>query len=84
MRRLLTEASQAARARKLALTAPKASATILGLLPLGGIALGAVLGANFASYFFRGLGTISALAGLVALCGGMLWMFRLVAQAEKA
>lgn len=81
----LTEASRAARARTLALTAPKASATILGLLPLGGIALGAALGANpLRAIFAGGLGTISALVGLIFLCGGMLWMFHLVAQAEKA
>lgn len=81
----LTEASRAARARKLALTAPKASATILGLLPLGGIALGAALGANpLRAIFAGGLGTISALLGFIFLCGGMLWMFHLVSQAEKA
>lgn len=81
----LTEASNAARARKLALTAPKASATILGLLPLGGIALGSVLGANpLQAIFSGGLGTISALAGLIALLAGMFWMFRLVARAEQA
>lgn len=80
----LTEAANAARARKLALTAPKASATILGLLPLGGITLGSLLGANpLNAIFAGGLGTISALAGLIALLTGMFWMFRLVAQAEK-
>lgn len=80
----LTEAANAARARKLALTAPKASATILGLLPLGGIALGSPLGANpLSAIFAGGLGTISALAGLIALLTGIFWMFRLVAQAEK-
>lgn len=81
----LTEAANAARARKLALTAPKASTTILGLLPLGGIALGALLGANpLRTIWAGGLGTISALAGLIALLAGMFWMFRLVSQAEKA
>lgn len=81
----LTEAANAARSRKLALTAPKASATILGLLPLGGIALGSLLGANpLNAILAGGLGTISALAGLIALLTGMFWMFRLVAQAEKA
>ncbi|WP_122819534.1 type II secretion system F family protein [Varibaculum vaginae] len=81
----LTEASRAAQARKLALTAPKASATILGFLPVGGIALGTLLGANpLRSIFAGGLASISALAGLICLCAGMLWMFRLVAQAEKA
>lgn len=81
----LTEAANAARARKLALTAPKASATILGLLPLGGIALGSLLGANpLNAIFAGGLGTISALVGLIALLTGMFWMFHLVAQAEKA
>lgn len=81
----LTEAANAARARKLALTAPKSSATILGILPLGGIALGSLLGANpLNAIFAGGLGTISAFAGLIALLTGMFWMFRLVAQAEKA
>lgn len=81
----LTEAANAARARKLALTAPKASATILGLLPLGGIALGTLLGANPLRVIWEGgLGTISALAGLISLLTGMFWMFRLVSQAEKA
>ena len=81
----LTEAANAARARKLALTAPKASATILGLLPLGGIALGSLLGANpLSAILAGGLGTISALTGVIALLTGMFWMFRLVAQAEKA
>lgn len=81
----LTEAANAARARKLALTAPKASATILGLLPLGGIVLGSLLGINpLNAILAGGLGTISALAGVIALLIGMFWMFRLVAQAEKA
>lgn len=81
----LTEAANAARARKLALTAPKASATILGLLPLGGIALGTLLGANPLRVIWEGgLATISALAGLISLLTGMFWMFRLVSQAEKA
>ena len=46
--------------------------------------LGAALGANpLRAIFAGGLGTISALAGLIFLCGGMLWMFHLVTQAEK-
>lgn len=81
----LTEASRAARARKVALTAPKTSALILGFLPLGGIALGILLGANpLAAIFSGGLATISALGGVIALLAGMFWMFRLVSQAEKA
>lgn len=78
----IRDSSDSARARRLALSAPKTSTRILAILPIVGLALGTCLGINPLHTVTDGqLGTISALSGFLFMAVGILWMNRLVNQA---
>ena len=56
-----------------ALTGPKTTATVLSLLPLGGIAMGSAMGANPIGLLLGpGLGSVLLLVGTALVCGGVL------------
>lgn len=56
-----------------ALTGPKTTATVLSLLPLGGIAMGSVMGANPVGLLLGpGIGSALLLVGTAFVCGGVL------------
>ncbi|OFT81576.1 hypothetical protein HMPREF3101_09830 [Corynebacterium sp. HMSC29G08] len=56
-----------------ALTGPKTTATMLSLLPLGGIAMGSAMGANPIGLLLGpGLGSVLLLVGTALVCGGVL------------
>ncbi len=72
-------------ARAAALAGPRATARVLGWLPLGGLALAASMGAQpWQALADRGVGTLSGTAGLVLLALGRLWSDRLVDRAGRA
>ncbi len=79
------EAAEAAAARQVALAGPKASARMLSWLPLLGLGLGMVMGADpigFLTGSVIGVGCL--LAGLTFEVVGILWVRRLAARAEEA
>lgn len=56
-----------------ALTGPKTTATVLSLLPLGGIAMGSAMGANPVGLLLGpGIGSALLLVGTAFVCGGVL------------
>ena len=62
-----------------ALAAPRATATLLGVLPLGGVALGELVGVDpVAVLIGTPLGRVALVLGLAATWGGRVWMRRLV------
>lgn len=79
------EAAEASAARRVALAGPKASARMLSWLPLLGLGLGMVMGADplgFLTGSMIGMGCL--LVGLMFEVVGILWVRRLAARAEEA
>lgn len=71
--------------RRAALAGPRSTAQVLAWLPLLGVALGALLGANPVGVVLSGgLGTASAAAGLVLLLLGRWWTSALLTRAGRA
>src|SRR5699024_4261751 len=80
-----SEAEEAARQRKTALAAPKATARLLTWLPLAGLGLGMVLGVDPIAVFTDGAaGTACFVLALVLTWVGRRWSTALVRQAERA
>ncbi|GII98454.1 tight adherence protein B [Sediminihabitans luteus] len=69
--------------REAALAGPRATVTVLTWLPLVGILLGAVLGADPTTLLDGGIGTGCLLGGIVLLCAGRAWTARLVDRARR-
>lgn len=68
-----------------ALAAPRATATLLGALPLGGVVLGELVGVHPLSVLLgTSAGRVAGAMGLLATIGGRLWMRRLVASVLQA
>jgi tight adherence protein B len=79
----LRDEARAAAAIESSLAAPRATAALLGVLPLGGVILGELVGVHpLAVLFGTAMGRIALCAGLIASFGGRLWMARLVRAAE--
>ncbi len=79
------EAAEAAAARRVALAGPKTSARMLSWLPLLGLGLGMVMGADPISFLTGSMiGTGCLAVGLVFEVAGILWVRRLAANAEEA
>lgn len=73
-----------ARASRAALQGPQATAVILAILPLAGIAMGAAMGANPWHFFTStSLGGIFLLVGTALACGGFIWVDRIIAGAIR-
>ncbi|WP_444664710.1 type II secretion system F family protein [Cellulomonas sp. CW35] len=67
-----------------ALAGPRATARVLGWLPVLGVGLGALLGADpLAVLLGGGLGSVAGVAGVVLLLVGRGWTRRLVARAAR-
>jgi tight adherence protein B len=80
----LRDQSRTAAAVAPALAAPRASATLLGVLPLGGVVLAELVGVHPVSVLVGSpAGRVAAVAGLGATLGGRLWMRRLVTAASR-
>ncbi len=81
----VAEAEEAAANRRTALAAPRATARLLGWLPLAGVLLGLVLGVDPAGVLLDGSwGTASIVLGLALMAAGHRWTGALVAAAERA
>jgi tight adherence protein B len=76
-------AQEAARQdREVALAAPRATATVMGLLPVAGLALGLLLGVNPAAVLLlTPVGRVCFVVGLGLWTAGRWWMHRLVEAA---
>jgi tight adherence protein B len=71
--------------RRAALAGPRSTAQVLAWLPLLGVALGALLGADPVGVVLSGgLGTTSAVLGVVLLLLGRWWTSTLIARAGRA
>ena len=71
--------------RRAALAGPRATAQVLAWLPLLGVALGALLGADpVAVVLSGGLGTASAMLGVTLLLLGRWWTATLLTRAGRA
>lgn len=71
--------------RRAALAGPRSTAQVLGWLPLLGLALGALLGADPVGVVLGGgLGTTSAVLGAVLLLVGRWWTAALLVRAGRA
>ena len=71
--------------RRAALAGPRSTAQVLAWLPLLGVALGALLGADpVAVVLSGGLGTASAVLGAAMLLLGRGWTAALLARAGRA
>lgn len=71
--------------RRAALAGPRSTAQVLAWLPLLGVALGALLGADPVGVVFSGgPGTVSALLGAALLLLGRWWTEALLARAGRA
>lgn len=69
-------------ARDAALAGPRATARLLGWLPVGGLVVGALLGVDLPGVVVGGgLGATSLVVGLVLMVVGRAWTRRLVARA---
>ena len=80
----LRDAARSAAAVQTALAAPRATATLLGVLPLAGIALGELVGVDPVSVLVGApLGRVALVLGLAATWSGRVWMRRLVRQVER-
>ncbi len=81
----LRDAARSAAAVQTALAAPRATATLLGVLPLAGIALGELVGVDPVAVLVGApLGRVALALGLAATWIGRVWMRRLVRQVEDA
>ncbi len=80
----LRDDARTAAAIEASLAAPRATAALLGALPLGGVALGELVGVHpLAILMGTAAGRICGVAGLAATVGGRVWMRRLVAVVER-
>ena len=80
----LRDAARSAAAVEVALAAPRATATLLGALPLAGIALGELVGVDPVAVLVGApLGRVALVLGLAATWIGRIWMRRLVRQVER-
>lgn len=78
------EASEARSARDVAIAGPQSSAHMLAVLPIVGIALGYVMGADPFNFLLHSVfGHIALAAGIALEIGGILMVNRLVAQAKQ-
>jgi tight adherence protein B len=77
-------AQEAARQdREVALAAPRATATVMGLLPVAGVALGLLLGVNPpAVLLLTPVGRVCLAVGLGLWAAGRWWTHRLVEAAS--
>jgi tight adherence protein B len=81
----LTEAGQARSARAVALAGPRASARLIGVLPLLGLVMGAAVGADpLAVLLGGGAGTACLVAGVALLVAGNRWVAALERAARAA
>ncbi|MGO1511018.1 Probable conserved transmembrane protein [Actinomycetales bacterium JB111] len=79
----IAEAGRAAGARAVALAGPRATGRLLGWLPVLGLLLGAVVGADpVGTLLDGGIGTVCLLVGLVMLAVGWVWVLRAERRAE--
>ncbi|MDD9207458.1 type II secretion protein F [Georgenia sp. 10Sc9-8] len=79
----IAESDHAHRARAVALAGPRSTARLLGALPVLGLLLGGVVGADpVAVLLDGGVGTACLLAGLTLLALGHWWTARLTRAAE--
>jgi len=80
----ITEVSEAAAARRVALAGPRASARTLALLPLLGLLLGYVLGSNPLAFLLStNVGRVCLLIGFAFELAGIVWVRHLVKRAEE-
>jgi tight adherence protein B len=76
---------QLQRAVAVAVAGPRATAGLLALLPILGVALGAAIGARPISVLFGSApGHVLLLVGVVLDAGGVLWTRRLIRRAQPA
>ena len=76
----LRDAARTDAAVQTALAAPRATARLLGVLPLGGLVLGELVGVHpLAVLLGTGPGRVVGCAGLACTAVGRIWMRRLVA-----
>lgn len=81
----IAEAAEAANLRRTALAGPRATAKLLGWLPVGGVALGTALGADPIGVLLGGgLGGLCLVGGLALFAVGNRWIAALVTDAERA
>ena len=79
----ITEASEAAGARRAALAGPLVSARMLAFLPVLGLALGMLLGADPLRFLLgSGIGMICLASGIVFDLVGVIWIARLSSRAR--
>lgn len=62
----------------------RASATILGCLPLLGVLLGQLIGARPVSFLLGGPGGVLSVVGVSLICAGLLWSDRITGRAGTA
>lgn len=80
----LTRAEENEAARRIALAGPAASARLLAVLPLVGVALGALIGADPVGQLLGGgAGTVIGMVGLILMLAGMRWSRALVTAARE-
>lgn len=78
-------AEQGRTEREAALAGPRSTARVLGWLPVLGIALGVVLGADPISFLLGSpLGLVTAAAGFALMAVGRRWIRHLIARARRA
>jgi tight adherence protein B len=81
----LREEEQAAAERETALAGPRATATVLAALPLAGLGLGYLLGANpLGALLGTGPGRVCLVAGTGLWLTGRSWTRALIRRAERA
>lgn len=79
----LTEAGQAQAARQIALAGPKSTASLLAWLPLLGVGLGMIVGADPLGFFLtQPIGRLILVLGLGFEVAGLFWVRHLVHLAE--
>lgn len=80
----IVETGQAEAARRVALAGPASTARLLAWLPLGGLVLGGILGADpVGTLLDGGPGTLAGLAGFALLLVGRRWSRALVEAARR-
>jgi tight adherence protein B len=80
----LRDGARTAAAIETSLAAPRATAALLGVLPLGGVVLGELVGVHpLGVVVGTPVGRVVGAAGLLATFGGRVWMRRLVAAVER-
>lgn len=81
----LTAESEAAAERKAIMAGPQTTARVLLALPLLGMAIGWLLGADpITTTFSGGLGTVSVILGFTLMLIGRAWTNTLIKTAQKA